>query len=423
LLNIVLVGQSLKSAFDSKAFYTVPKVSEDIPSSIHFSKDEPNVIYFVADMFHGWYMKKILENNPELKDVYSGFVWYPNTLSISSITCSSIPPMLGGYSKNIIDLNKDEEHTMAEKITDITEDFFNKIKSQGFNFSSTEMIYSEIDKNKFDTFLPRWHKDWNKWDGELKIGISKEVAYTLLWENAALFSSPLFINPKIYNKGKWLHKIDSTNENTNSAKRYNLVRLLPYISNANSIKPTFIYFHTMASHHPWDLIDEEGILHSDVSPYENNEWMIKTFAKWIHWMKENDVYDNTKIVFVSDHGIHWGHFKGEIDKSIPVIENPDLNLNVDDRFNKGMYPVLLVKDYNKNGPISEDWRFMSNADAYSIVFNEENPTNVDPPETRVLPSTMVYWVRKIADEKILPLKYSINATNSAFDLNKWEVVE
>jgi hypothetical protein len=154
---------------------------------------------FVSDMFHGWNMKKIIEESPELKDDLSGFIWFPNTLSTSSITCASMPAIQGGYTHTINDLNKDTARTFYEKITEISENFVSKIKSKGYTVTSTDMIYSKIDKNKFDTYLPRWSPKWDKWNATLKIGVTKETGYDLLWENALLYSSPLFIKPQIYN--------------------------------------------------------------------------------------------------------------------------------------------------------------------------------------------------------------------------------
>ncbi len=423
VLNLILIIQSLTVAINTKTFYKKEHISEGLSSSISFSRDKQNVIMFVSDMFHGWYMKKILEENPELKKEFKGFVWYPNTLSVSSITLSSIAPILGGYDYTIDKLNKDDTVTFQKKITNITELFYSKVKSEGFDFTATDMIYSKIDKNKFDYYLPKWSLDWNIWNSTLHIGVSKEVGYTLLAENAAFYSAPLFLKSKIYNKGKWLHKNEKTNENTNSAKRLNRMRLLPYISNTKNENPNFIYIHSYASHHPWCTIDQNGVMHEDVDIYKNNEWVIKTFAKWIDWMKQNGVYDNTKIVLLSDHGPHWQHFKGDIDYNIPVIKDENLNLNIDFSWVMGMYPLLMVKDYNTKGNLKESWKFMSNADASYIALDEKNPLMTTDTLNRVLPSMFVFWKRKIWLNKTLNIRYKVKAHNSAFDTRKWEKVK
>ena len=175
----------------------------------------------------------------------------------------------------------------------------------------------------------------------------------------------------------------------------------------------------MASHHPWDIIDNKGEMHENVTPYENNKWVIGSIVKWINWMKDNEVYDNTKIILVSDHGPHWRHFKGEVDNDIPIILNPSLNIDMVEVM--GMYSLLLVKDFNKTEYLKNDMRFMSNADVSNIAFNRENITTM-PPRRRILPYTMVNWTRKIGLKKEIKVTYKIEADNSAFDMNKWKRV-
>jgi len=428
ILNTVLISQSIIASVDTGRFWELPKIDMDASSSISLSKDKENIVFIVADMFHGWYMKRILEEEPELKNELSGFVWYPNTLSVSSITCTSMPAIIGGYENTIDKLNKDETHTMYEKMTKITDDFYNRIKQKDYSFASTEMIYSRIDKNKFDSYLPKWAEDWDKWNNTLHIGETLEMGYKILWKNAAFYSLPLFLKPEIYDKGRWVEPSEKSKENTNSAKRYNFLRLLPYISNTENSEASFTYIHTMASHHPWDLISDDGIMHSDVTPYENNKWVLETLIKWIQWMKENDVYDNTKIVLLSDHGTHWMHFKGEIDSTLPIKNIELMNTEGYESWVKssmpylikGMFPLLLVKDFDKQEPLKEDQRFMSNADASYIIFDKDNPTTVEPPITRTLPSTMTLWTTKMGYEKKIKIIYNIEATNTAYDIKNWK---
>ncbi|MBI9066758.1 MAG: sulfatase-like hydrolase/transferase [Salinivirgaceae bacterium] len=368
-------------------------------------------------MFHGYSMNDIIKEKPEIKNELNGFVWYPNTLSVSTITSSSISAILGGHNYTPDKLNLDSTRTIREKITEVTENFKNKIQDKGYHFTSTSMIYSTIDKNLYDTYLPKWHKNWDQWNKKLNIGYSSEIGYKILWENALFYSAPLFVKAKIYNKGNWFHGNIPINDNTNKAKPYNFLRLLPLISNTNNDKPNFIYIHSMASHHPWDLIDDKGNMHSNVSPYENNKWVLNTLIKWIDWMKENDVYDNTKIVILSDHGPHWSFHEGGIDIDVPLIKNS--SLKIWEGLALCMNPLMLVKDFNSLDTLKLDWRFMSNADAYGIVFNENDITKKPPIKDRILISTHPKWVTKIGEEYKFQVLYSYSVKNNYFDMNNW----
>ncbi len=66
---------------------------------------------------------------------------------------------------------------------------------------------------------------------------------------------------------------------------------------------------------------------------------------------------------------------------------------------------------------------MSNADASYIAFDKENPTTVEPPKNRVLPSSMVVWIRKVGLQKNIPTIYNVEATNTAYDLKNWKRIK
>ncbi|MFK5857522.1 MAG: membrane protein insertase YidC [Bacteroidota bacterium] len=414
LLNIVLISQSLYVSAGADDF----KKSEiifDSDKSISFSKDERNVILFLTDMFHGWSMHKIMEEEPEISETLQGFVYYPNTISVSPMTAPSISAILTGFVNTPDKMNEDDTLTIGNKITNATEKFRLKVKSEGFDLTSTKMIYSEIDKSSFDTYLPPWNDDWSD---KLNMDSQLEMGYTILWENSVFYSVPLFIKPEVYNKGKWMHEKPKKEEVTTQTKPYNFLQVLPHISNTYSKKPNFIYIHTMASHHPWDLIDDEGIFHADVSPYENNKWTIYTLGKWISWMKKNDVYNNTKIIILSDHGPHWGHYDGEIDIKVPFIQGDSTKINL--AMAMALNPLLLVKDYNSQGLLKEDWRFMSNADAHNIAFDENDPTKGKAPDTRELKTWNVVWDANFTNSYIFDISSTYNIENNYLDLTKWK---
>jgi len=421
LLNLIVISQSVIVSSKTGCFWKKSQIPLDMPSSIAFSREKKNIIFFITDMFQGWYMNDILEHNPELEKDLEGFVWYPNTLSMSNLTSTSIPSILGGFSYTPDKMNKDTARTVSAKITDVTEKFRDRIKANGYHFTSTSMIYSTIDKSTFDTYLPKWHMDWNHWNSLLNIGFSREIGYTILWENAAFYSAPLFLKPIIYNRGKWFHENLKANENTNNAKHYNFLRLLPFISKITTDKPNFVYIHSMASHHPWDYIDDNGVMHHDVPPFENNKWVIKTLIQWFNWMKKNDVYDNTKIIILSDHGPHWLHYKEKMDISIPFVANPNLDISKGEALS--MNALLLVKDFYSTGKIAVDNRFMSNADASSIAFEEGNQTTIEASPKRVLTAWGAGWVNRIEKKKQFVLGHGFRVENNYFNFNNWTRIQ
>jgi hypothetical protein len=430
ILNLIPITQSIvfsiipeKRANTTKTSHeqNITSIALNTPNTISFSKNKENIVFIMVDMFQGWYLRTILEDSPNLKNSFDGFFWYPNTLSVSNYTASSMPALLSGYEYTPDKLDMDTVHTLAEKMVFSNEAFRDKAKDKGFNFTSTDVPYSSMDKNKIDEFIPLWHNDWDYLKNILNIGNSRELSYKVLWQNAAFFCAPLFIKAKIYNNGAWMGKNQKSNENSEVSKHYNFLRALPYISNTNAKKSNLILICSKASHFPWDMVDDNGILINDVKPYKNNKWTISKIAEWMDWMKQNDVYDNTKIIIVSDHGIR----DTEINDTI-MIENPFIPKKSDKISLKELLyytPLLMVKDFNSKGLIQEDWRFMSNADAALITFGENDPTKIEPPLKRTLNAFYISWRIKAYENKQYPIDKSYEVRDNVYNIENWKVTE
>ena len=96
--------------------------------------------------------------------------------------------------------------------------------------------------------------------------------------------------------------------------------------------------------------------------YDPNVASLMQLGKWFDYMRENGVYDNTRIILVADHGrglyLNWDR----------VIDNgPDTDF---------FFPLLMVKDFNAEGFSFSD-EFMTTADVPTLATSGliDNPTN------------------------------------------------
>jgi hypothetical protein len=96
--------------------------------------------------------------------------------------------------------------------------------------------------------------------------------------------------------------------------------------------------------------------------YHVNAASMKRLGEWFEFLKANNVYDNTRIIIVSDHGAAPNY----------LIKTP-LPFNVE-WFNA----LLMVKDFNASGLIKSDQSFMSNADVPFIAFEGQIEDPVNP---------------------------------------------
>ena len=243
--------------------------------------------------------------------------------------------------------------------------------------------------------------------------------YTRLWENALFSCVPLSLKPLIYNNRKWLLS-SQTDLNSNEFHKYNFQRILPIISDNKSSDENFIYIHSLFTHPPWDILDNNNNLIRFASPYENFKWFVTVFNKWITWMKKNNVYDNTKIILVSDHGVGWGLYNGKIQANVPV--NWKENKAICPKIFLHLNSLMMVKDFDSKGPLKKDWRLMSSADASAIAFNENDPTKSDS-TSRTVKAYITKWIKEIDDVNTYEISNEYEVSNNIFDLKNWKIIK
>jgi hypothetical protein len=428
LLNAVIIIQAnivlnshKKEKINNLKNKNIANINTDTNCNINFSKNKKNIVFLILDMFQGWYLRNIMEETPELKDFYDGFTWYPNTVSITNYTASSAPSMLAGFKYTPDILDKDTVHTLSEKVDFANIELANNVKNKGYKLISSSVPYSKVDTDVSDVFIPIWDMSWEIYKIPLKIGITKEFGYQVLWSNALFFCSPLFVKPKIYNKGSWLTKYKPKNENSDLTKHYNFLRVLPFISTNTSNNNNFILIWSKAPHFPWDIIDENGILEQNVVPYKNNKWCFEQTTAWIKWMKKNGVYDNTKIVILSDHGIRDAKNLSDVMIDNPYIPKEQNIVPLKELLN--FTPLLMVKDFNSHGKLKEDWRFLSNVDAIDIALNDTNITTINNPPERKLFSFLVSWRIKAYKQNKYPIDKAYEIQKNVYEVKNWQRIK
>ena len=84
-------------------------------------------------------------------------------------------------------------------------------------------------------------------------------------------------------------------------------------------------------------------------------------GEWMDYLRENNMYDNTRIIIVSDHGAYLS-FPGmsfDADNSAKYDVYNDVNL---------FRALLLVKDFDSRELTTDD-TFMTNADTPALAFS------------------------------------------------------
>ena len=378
---------------------------------IPLNKNGKNVIVIMLDRAISGYVPYIFNEKPELQQQFSGFTYYPNTISYGPVTNIAAPSLYGGYEYTPTEMNKRDQESLESKHNEALKVMPVLFRNHGFETTVCDpsyagyswipdlSIYDEYPEiNKYIT-IGR-HPD----DPQQAAATTDESRYHNFFCYSIFKIVPMTVQPSIYNGGTYNASNTPTEQIFRNASKadglksgfmdsYSVLKKLSDFSNiTDSTQNTFIMLSNDTTHEPMLLQEPEyePALHVDNTAYDaehtdrfvlngkrlhmdNQEQIVHYHAnmasliqlgKWFDYMRENDVYDNTRIIIVSDHG-----------RGLNQFDNMQFGPNACENvmfFNS----LLLVKDFNST-EFKTDNQFMTVADVPTIATNGlvENPKN------------------------------------------------
>ena len=356
-----------------------------LKSKYNLSKTKDNIVIFMLDRFESAYVDQILTDFPYLKDKLDGFIYYKNTVSPNGHTLISVPSIFGGYDYLPQQMNKAYDKTLKEKhnealmvlpeILTKQADFevtLSDLSWANYSYISDMSFAKGIDNITPYTLKGLYSGDFKKEcqkPGFEKSSLSHVLKRNLFW--VSLFRiSPILIRPVVYYKGTWWEQ--GVKESSNSfTDWFSSLYFLSKITSVDGTRPSLSIITNEATHSNEDIsmydLPMNGIFSQTTQSYIINCVVLNEIAKFCDFLKDNNAYNNTRIILVSDHGI------GLESESSKLYTTPTLNGYQKDHLN----PLLMLKDFNKSGKIKTDMTFMCSADVPSIALKNlvDNPVN------------------------------------------------
>lgn len=279
----------------SKSFYL------DNSKMFSMSKDE-NILYIVADSIESDTVKTALEQYPELQKKLSDFTFFDNATGVSWLTYMSMPTMMTGERIDVgVSLQDNINNCFKNsKMYDV-------LSNEGYK---TE-FYSEL------TLLPTKEKEGlitNKVDKQININKKAEVKLTnLLYECVLYKYMPHFVKPLFYLDTQDFSKVDGINSN---AYFEDDVKLNNELVN-NGVKTdlsskSFKIVKLDGAHAPHNMTEDieydNSLKYLSLSDTKRDIYEViaslKILSNYIDELKKAGVYDNTTIIWTSDHGMY-----------------------------------------------------------------------------------------------------------------------
>ena len=366
--------------------YYVPesKTEETISPIFHFSKTGKNVLVFMLDAAINVLIPYIFGESPELYQKYEGFVYFPNNVTFNGWTKGGAPPIFGGYEYTPQELNKRADISIVRKQNEALLLMPRLFSTSGFLVTITDPPYAD------DNWIP----DISIFDNEKNVNAYfTEGVYTNLWLKrnnsvlpphkevlkrnilwyAVFREIPLLLRQALYFNGSWCASFNEYR----MRPFLNSYAVLDYLDELTGFEPgkenSAVFIVNKTTHEPWYLqaplykpeltVTNYGKSPFSINPeYHVNAASIKRLSDYFDFLRLHGVYDNTRIILVSDHGRQNFH-----------ITKTSLPFNID-QFNS----LLMVKDFNTRDPMKTDMTFMTNADVPSLAMNGLIENQVNP---------------------------------------------
>ncbi len=391
LLSAFISFPGIKKEFDNYAEQVAVngQHKEYISPVFHLSKTGKNI--FVIDLDRGMnaFIPQIFAENPELDEIYSGFTYYPNTFSYSVSTIAASPAMFGGY-------DYDPQHIMARDTEDMLAKHTEALTAIPLLFSDNDFAVTVTDMS-FAGYS--WAADMRMYDQYPGIrGINTERVYAKLWLSMhpeaaeevslsvqiknnmfwyeVLRMCPYVIRPMVYNTGDYWNAENAVSTFHNAVENYSVLDLMPELTDFTEERSTYTFMVNDFTHEPIFLQYPEYVPVSEVTEfgdgpyahddhYHANAAAFLRIGEWIQYLKDNGVYDNTRIIMVSDHGA-----ERITDQRVP--QNGTLLKRAE-----SINPILMIKDFGATGAPTTDKTFMTTGDVAALSCENviENPRN------------------------------------------------
>lgn len=311
---------------------------------------DKNFVVLLNDAVGSTEFNSVLEDNPEYKEVFEDFTYYPDTLGCFPCTRDTIPVVLGGA------LNKNEMKF---------EDFSSKSLNESPFFK--ELTEKGYDINLYESELV--------WYGSKKFDINNSTDY----KNYRLPFKTFFHEEAKYIKYKYFpyyfkrySDVESMDFNGLVDKYiwddrtiYSTVTENPTLRTQNG--KSFRFVHTEGAHIPFKYDKDLNILDGSGTYEQKIEATIKMLDAYIDRLKANGAYDNTVIIVMADHG--------------------NTNLNSADDMLVRANPMFMVKGIGEHHEFTKSDKplsYLDLMDIYSALLDDKSAeeATADIPDNR-----------------------------------------
>ena len=420
---IAVIGMSIpnmnkvQSAFYRNSYIRKSTATATIP----LSTEGRNVVVIFLDRAIGCFAPYIFNEDPDLLEQFDGFTYYENSVAFGCHTKFAGMPLEGGYEYLPWKINERSDDLLVDKQNEALKVMPVLFDENGFETTVCDPPFANYrwtpDLSIYDDYpdIRAFNTEGAFNDLNAEFSLQTEVIRQRNFFCYSLFKVlPVACQETVYNKGIY-NRVDadydyeenddftlgqsrdgyvtSNGVEAEFMNAYTVLTNLPYITDIkNSDEDTFLFFVNNTTH-CMQLLQEpeyEPRQHVDNADYDDENWdrftvdgrtmnmdsdwnimhyqinmaAYRELGDWFDYLREQGVYDNTRIILVSDHG-----FDLDLYEEAEMGDDFDFNITFVDC-------LLMVKDFDAEGFTVSD-EFMTNADVPTLATNGviDDPVN------------------------------------------------
>ena len=344
------------------------------------SKTGKNIFVLMLDRSMNFFIDPIFENNSLVKKEYTGFTLFKNALAFGCGTHISSPSLFGGYEYTPDNLNKRYSELLVDKHNEAVSVLPKLFSENGWNVSFTDppwLNYSWIpDLSVFDKYdMIAQNIDYQ---GKYSQSLLKSLKFSqnnanlsAIHRNMLYFSFfrifPSEIRRVFYSSGNYANSkfpqyitmafIDSYSAIQNITKEVEFVEdkncINIIVNNITHEPPKQSDIKILQKEFLIPLADKYCLNEYTAEHFYANYLAHEECAKFFRFLKENNCYDNSRIIIAGDHGRY----------SMKTRDMSFLKDFAGTGFRpEELIPLMMMKDFNSDGNLKIDNTFMTLAD-------------------------------------------------------------
>ena len=388
LILSFLVIPVVSSVTIYKEFHSMKSVENAVSApkrAYRISKTGKNIFIFMLDRSMNFFIDPVFENAEIVKKEYTGFTVFENSIAFGTSTNFSTPSLFGGYEYTPENIDKRSNELLVDKHNEALSVLPRLFSEHNWNVSFTDpswlnyawipdlsifakynMIAKNIDGNGLYTQKFLIKNNVQSMHQSKIYGIRRNMLYFSLFKILPIEVRRIFYAEGMYG-GVGIPIYSAPFMNAYSAIE-NLTEEVEFVESKNCIN---IIVNNLTHEPPKKetirMIGKDFLIplakryclnETTEEHFYVNYLAHESCAKFFKFLKDNNCWDNSRIIIIGDHG--RDPMRTRDMKFIADFANtgfsPDASI-----------PLIMMKDFNSEGTLKKDYTFMTLADIPALT--------------------------------------------------------